>query len=65
MLLLQASLLLLSGPVELLAQNYRDDFALHGPGFTGAMLLLLTGALLGTLGAVLAVSRHLPDIEPR
>ena len=65
LLLLQVSLLLLSGPVELLAQNYRDDFALHGPGFTGAMLLLLTGALLGTLGAVLAVSRHLADIEPR
>ena len=63
-LLLQVSLLLLSGPVELLARNYRNEFALDGPGFTGALLLLLAGALLGILGAVLAVSRHLAEIEP-
>jgi len=65
LLLLWLSLFLLSSPVEQLAQSYRDDFALHGPGFLGALLLLIIGALLGTLGAILAVSRHLADIEPQ
>lgn len=65
LVLMYLSLLLLSAPVEQLAQSYRDDFALHGPGFPGALLLLAIGALLGTLGAILAVSRHLADIEPR
>ncbi|MBO6567053.1 MAG: ABC transporter permease [Pseudomonadales bacterium] len=65
LLLLWLSLFLLSEPVEQLAQSYRDDFALHGPGFGGGLLILLTGAALGTLGAILAVSRHLSDIEPR
>ena len=62
--ILEISLLMLAGPVELLAQSYRDDFALQGPGVSGSLLLLVTGALLGVLGAVLAVSRHLADIEP-
>ncbi len=65
LLLLQLSLFLLSSPVEQLAQSYRDGFALHGPGFLGGLLLLLIGALLGTLGAILAVSRHLAEIEPQ
>ena len=65
LMLLQVSLLLLSGPVELLAQSYQGNFALRGLGFAGNLLLLLGGAVLGTLGAALAVSRHLADIEPR
>lgn len=65
LILLHLSLFLLSSPVEQLAQSYRDDFALHGPGILGALALLAVGALLGTLGAILAVSRHLSDIEPR
>ena len=63
--LLQLSLVFLSGPVEVLAQSYRDEFALTGPGFTGYMILLTGGASLGIAGAVLAVSRHLSDIEPK
>ena len=54
----------LATPVELLAQSYRDEFALMGPGVGGALLLLVFGSLLGVLGAVLAVSRHLSEIEP-
>ena len=62
--LLQTSLYFLSTPVEILAQSYRDDFALQGPGFLGNLLLLVSGSILGIIGSVLAVSRHLADIEP-
>jgi cell division transport system permease protein len=62
--MLQASLYFLSTPVEMLAQSYRDDFALQGPGFLGNLLLLVSGTILGIIGSVLAVSRHLADIEP-
>ena len=62
--LLQTSLYFLSTPVEMLAQSYRDDFALQGPGFLGHLLLLVAGSILGIIGSVLAVSRHLADIEP-
>lgn len=64
LLLLEASLLFLSGPVETLAQSYQDDFALSGPGFLGYLLLLASGAGLGVLGSILAVGRHLSEIEP-
>jgi cell division transport system permease protein len=63
-LLLQTSLYFLSAPVEILAQSYRDDFAIQGPGFLGSLLLLAAGSILGIIGSVLAVSRHLADIEP-
>ena len=63
-LLLQTSLYFLSTPVEMLAQSYRDDFALQGLGFLGNLLLLVSGSILGIIGSVLAVSRHLADIEP-
>ncbi|HIL84837.1 MAG: permease-like cell division protein FtsX [bacterium] len=62
--LLQTSLYFLSTPVEMLAQSYRDDFALQGPGFLGNLLLLVAGSILGIIGSLLAVSRHLADIEP-
>ena len=62
--LLQTSLYFLSAPVEILAQSYRDDFSLQGPGFLGSLLLLVSGSILGIIGSVLAVSRHLSDIEP-
>jgi cell division transport system permease protein len=62
--LLQTSLYFLSTPVEMLAQSYRDDFALQGLGFLGNLLLLVSGSILGIIGSVLAVSRHLADIEP-
>ena len=65
MILLQSSLVFLAEPVELLAQSYRDDFALQGPGAGGVLFLLLMGSLLGIAGALVAVSRHLRLIEPR
>ena len=64
-ILLQSSLVFLSGPVEILAQSYRDEFALQGPGTGGYLLLLTCGSLLGMMGGMLAVSRHLSAIEPQ
>lgn len=54
----------ISGSVARLAQLYQSDFDLAGLGFGGVLLLLGLGALLGWLGAWLAVARQLSKIEP-
>lgn len=64
-LMVQASLLFLSGPVDRLVQSYHDQFALAGMGVGASLVLLLVGGALGIAGASLAVSRHLHEIEPR
>ena len=63
-LLLQGSLLFLSAPVEILAQSYRDDFALSGLSALDSLAILFGGSGLGILGAIVAVRRHLREIEP-
>ena len=63
-ILVQGSLLFLSTPVETIAQSYRDDFALSGPGILDSTIILIVGAGLGVSGALLAVSRHLSEVEP-
>ena len=63
-LLIQISLWWLNGPIERLAGLYRSEFSLQGPGFDGALALIIIAMLLGWLGAWLAVKRHLDDIEP-
>ena len=65
MILLQLSLVMLSDPIETLAQSYREDFALLGLGANGFLLLLGAGAIMGIVGAAVAVSRHLKVSEPR
>lgn len=65
MLLLAVLLLLLTSPVAALANSYQSDFTLRGLGFSGGLLLAVSGALVGWLGAWLAVGRHLGDIEPQ
>lgn len=64
-LLVEVSLIALANPVEILAQSYRDDFTLQGPGLRGTLTLVVVGAGLGIVGATLAVSRHLSEVEPR
>lgn len=64
-LLVQGSLVFLSGPVEILAQSYRDDFSLSGLSGRDSLSILIGGAALGILGALIAVSRHLREIEPQ
>lgn len=64
LVLLAAGLLWLAGPVSGMAELYRSDYAIQGLGFGGSLVLLSGAALLGLLGAWLAVGRHLNAIEP-
>ena len=64
-LFVQISLLLVSEPVTEIASLYQSGFDLQGLGFGDTLLLIISGILLGLLGAKLAVSRHLRDIEPK
>ncbi|MCB1691291.1 MAG: permease-like cell division protein FtsX [Pseudomonadales bacterium] len=63
--MVEASLVFLGGPVDRLVHSYHDRFVLSGLGPGTAITLMITGGLLGVLGAVVAVSRHLHAIEPR
>ncbi len=63
-LLVSLSLWQLAGPVRRLAGLYHSEFRLGGTGFVTFGLLLAGGALLGLLGAWLAVGRHLDRLEP-
>ena len=62
--LIQVSLWWLNGPIERLASLYQSEFVIQGPGFDGALALIITAMVLGWLGAWVAVKRHLDDIEP-
>lgn len=55
----------LSGSVAELVAAYDGDFSLSGLGFLTTLGLWTFSALLGLLGAWLAVGRHLNKIEPR
>ncbi len=63
--LLQLCLAWLSQPVASLSALYGSQFQLLGLGFVNSVLLVLIGAGLGLLGAVLVVGRELAAIEPR
>lgn len=64
-LLIGIALLIMEEPVARLSGLYGSDFTLQGLGFKGALTVLGTGALFGWLGSLVAVSRHLGEIEPR
>lgn len=64
-LLIAIALLIMEQPVARLAGLYGSDFTLRGLGWNGALLVLGAGALLGWMGSLIAVSRHLGEIEPR
>ncbi|MDO3721232.1 permease-like cell division protein FtsX [Marinobacter sp. chi1] len=63
-IVLEVSLWWLSGPIERLADLYRTEFSLSGPGLVGGLALIIAAMVLGWLGAWLAVKRHMDDIEP-
>jgi len=63
-LLVSAALWATGGPVERLALLYQSSFRLVAADAGTVAVLLAGGALLGLLGAWLAVGRHLRDIEP-
>ncbi len=63
-ILVELAFLQLDGPVRQLADLYQSGFSLRTLSPGEALNLLLTGAVLGLLGAWLAVGRHLAAIEP-
>ncbi len=64
LLLVNLSLALLQRPVLHLAGLYGSQFRLGFTDLHTVLLLLAAGILLGLLGALLAVGRHLRSIEP-
>jgi cell division transport system permease protein len=54
----------LDEPVRRLAGLYGSGFRLAGPGTRGALLLALSGALLGWLGSWVSATRNMRRIEP-
>jgi cell division transport system permease protein len=64
-LLVEASLLLLSGPARELAGLYGSSFALTGLGVDQGLTLALAGGLLGWIGSRLAVGWQLRQIALR
>ncbi|MFB9888035.1 permease-like cell division protein FtsX [Balneatrix alpica] len=55
----------LGDPVSALGQLYQTEFELRGLGWQASLWLLGGAAVLGVLGAGLAVGRHLSAIQPR
>lgn len=64
-ILVQSTLLWLSGPVNHLSALYSSEFTLSGLGWDTLLALPFFAGILGLMGAWLAVSRHLKDIEPQ
>ncbi|WP_101758557.1 permease-like cell division protein FtsX [Oceanicoccus sp. KOV_DT_Chl] len=64
-LTISVSLFWLSGPIANLAGLYQSQFQLQGLGIGETLLLWLSSAGLGLIGAWLAVGKHLGAIEPR
>lgn len=64
-LTLEATLFAISSPVNQLASLYESHFKLNWLSAETFSSLLLFGSLLGVLGALIAVTRHLNAIEPR
>jgi len=62
--ILLGTLSLLSGPINDLAALYNSQFTLYWLAPVMLLILSLTGAILGAIGAALAVNRHLHLIEP-
>ncbi len=63
-LLLWGSVNWLNSSIEVLASLYESRFVLHGLSIWSLLGILSGGALLGLLGAWVAVRRHLRGIEP-
>jgi cell division transport system permease protein len=62
--LVQGALLLLSAPAQRLAGLYESSYQLTGLTLHGSLIVLGAGVLLGVLGSIWTVSRHLDEYEP-
>lgn len=63
-IMVESSLLVLSGPVNSLAGLYNSSFRLNGMDLATTSILMGGSLSLGLLGSWLAVGRHLRAIEP-
>ncbi|RMG55209.1 MAG: cell division protein FtsX [Gammaproteobacteria bacterium] len=63
-LMVQAALGLLAGPVARLASLYGSSFTLQGLSGGEALAMIGLGTALGWLGSWVAVGRHIREIEP-
>lgn len=63
-LIIVFTLWLIRDPVSNLISSYDSDFKLLSINFSDSIGILLSGVMLGWLGAWLAVSHHLTEIEP-
>ncbi len=64
-LLISISFYLLIEPVKNLSKLYYTEYTMISLDVMSSLLLLLTGAILGLLGAWLSVDHHLKEIQPR
>jgi cell division transport system permease protein len=64
-ILLLGSFLWIGQSVAVLANLYQSQFQLMGPGLTGISALCSLGALIGLMGAWVAVMQNLRAIEPK
>ena len=64
-LLVQITLLWVGSPMDELTSLYESEYSLIGIGFSNALILPTFAGLLGLMGAWLAVSRHLNDVDPQ
>jgi len=62
--LVQIALLWVGKPVDELILLYDSQFVLLGVGLKNALVIPLFAGMLGLLGAWLAVSRHIQDVDP-
>lgn len=61
---LMVALKVISGPINTLASHYHSQFQLQWLAWDMFLTLPLSGIVLGIIGAWLAVTHHLDDIEP-
>ena len=64
-ILLLGSFFWIGRSVAVLADLYQSQFQLAGPGLAGILALCLLGALIGLVGAWIAVMQNLRAIEPK
>lgn len=55
----------MQGSIAHMAQTYASDFRLQGLSTTGMAVILLIAIILGMLGSVISVQKHVKEIEPQ
>jgi cell division transport system permease protein len=65
-LLVNISLIMINDPLAHLSTLYEHDlFSLELMGISASMTLIVSGCVLGLMGAWIAVTKHLREIEPK